>query len=359
MQLKLKTDELKNAVNKVVKGMGNNKLLPITEMLGINVEQNVLKLVSTDGSTKVQVYLGVEGNNETFSFVVNGKSFSQLVAKTTSEFVTLIIEKEKMTLRGNGTYSFSFPSDEDGNLIKLSPILIDVHTDQKEVLVSTAELQRSYNVNKFSIAETNEIMAYTGFYYDKDGSITTNSLKISYINNSLFETPVLLNGKFASLFSILSGDETSVFQNNSELMLVSGNVSILGYKMTEVVDFPIDDIKPFLANDLPHKVRLNKKALLNLLERIAVFVTPFDKGSIKVDFTKEGLRVWTLDDVNNELIPYTDSENLEESSIKVDVTNFKDLVSSNPEDELVIMYGNPSAIKMTFGNVSQVLALVN
>ena len=37
MQLKLKTETLKTLTSKVVKGMGNNKMLPITEMLGINV----------------------------------------------------------------------------------------------------------------------------------------------------------------------------------------------------------------------------------------------------------------------------------------------------------------------------------
>ena len=41
MQIKLKTEELKNAVNKVVKGMGNNKILPITEMIGVNVETKI------------------------------------------------------------------------------------------------------------------------------------------------------------------------------------------------------------------------------------------------------------------------------------------------------------------------------
>ena len=356
MQLKLKTEELKDAVNKVVKGMGNNKILPITEMIGINVDNNSLSLVSTDGSTKVQVTLPVDGNNETLNFVVNGKTFSQLVLKTTTEFVTLTIESEKLTLKGNGTYSFSFPSDEDGNLVKLLPIDID-KTNKEEVDIK--ELQKSYDINKFSVSETMETPAYTGFYFNENGSVTTNSLKISYVKNSLFKSPILLTGKFAGLFSILSGEKANVYQTNSEIAFESGNVSILGYKMTDVIDFPIEDIKPFLESDLPHKVRLNKKALLNLLDRISVFVTPFDKGTIKIDFTKDGLRVWTLDGVNNELISYTDSENLEESTIKVDVTNFKDLVGANPEEELVIMYGNPSAIKMTFGNVSQILALVN
>ena len=354
MQIKLKTDSLKEAVNKVVKGMGNNKILPITEMIGVNLADKSLTFVTTDGSSKVQVSLPVEEEGK-FSFVVNGKTFSQLVQKTTTEFVTFIVEEDKLTLKGNGTYSFSFTSDEDGELVTL-PVI-----DKEKgnfVELNTKELQQSYEINKFSLADSMETMAYTGFYFDASGSLTTNSMKISYIKNNLFATPLLLNNKLVSLVSLLDGDKVKVYQTNSEIVLESGNVSIQGYKMTEVNEFPIEDIKPFLENDLPHKVRINKQALLNLLDRISVFVTPFDKNSIKIDFTNDGMRVWTLDGVNNELIPYTDKENLKESTIKVDVTNFKDLVGSNPEEELVIMYGHPAAIKMTFGNVSQILALV-
>lgn len=355
MQIKIKTEELKDAVNKVVKGMGNNKILPITEMIGINLNANNVILVSTDGTTKVQITLTVEDTLDKMSFVVNGKTFSQLVQKTTSEFVFLTIEDNKLTFKGNGTYSFSFPSDEDGELVKLPIIEID-KSNQSDIDVK--ELKKSYDVNKFSVADTMETPSYTGFYFYDGGAITTNSMKISYVKNSLFTSPILLNSKFLSLVSIFDNGTIKSYQTNSEIVFESDNVSIQGYKMNEVVDFPIEDIKPFLENDLPHKVRLNKKALLNLLDRISVFVTPFDKNSVKIDFTKDGARVWTLDGINNELLPYIDVDNLQESSIKVDVKNIKDLVTADPEEEIVIMYGHPAAIKLSFGNVSQVLALV-
>lgn len=355
MNIKLKTEELKDAINKIVKGLGNNKMLPITEMIGINADKSTLSLVSTDGTNKVQVVIPIEGDNEPTSFVVNGKTFSQLVLKTTTEFINLSIEDGKLVVKGNGSYSFSFPTDEDGEFIVIPNVEVDKDT---KVELSAEDLKNSYNINKSSVSVTMETPAYTGFYYDDNGSVATNSLKISYVNKKLFSNPILLNAKLASLFSILPEEKVNVYQGNSEIAFESGNVTIQGFKMDDVSEFPINDIIPFLTADLPHKVRLNKKALLNLLERIAVFVTPFDKNSIKIDFTKNGVRVWTLDGINNEIIPYTDSENVEETSIKVDVTNFKDLVGSNPEEELVIMYGHPAAIKMTFGNVSQVLALV-
>ena len=355
MQIKLKTDELKNAVNKVVKGMGNNKILPITEMIGVNVETDKLVLVSTDGSNTVQVSFKLENNTTSESFVLNGKQFSQLVQKTTTEYVTLTSEDNKLVFKANGTYTLSFPIDEDGNLVKLLPIEIDSETQDE---LDIKEFNKSYEINKFSVAQTMETPSYTGFYFDENGSVTTNSIKISYVKNSLFKSPVLLNSRFVGLVSLIDSDKAIVKHTNSELVIQAGDVAIKGYKMTDVVDFPIEDIKPFLESDIPHKVRLNKKALLNVLDRISVFITPFDKNSIKIDFTEEGARVWTMDGVNNELLPYVDKENFEKSSIKVDVKNIKDLVTADPEEEITIMYGHEAAIKLSFGTVSQVLALV-
>ena len=113
MNIKLKTEELKDVVNKVSKGMGNNKMLPITEMIGINILNSNIYFITTDGSSKVQGSLAIDNANDSCSFVVNGKNFVQLIQKTTTEFVELIIEDDKLLFKGNGNYSFTFPVDEE------------------------------------------------------------------------------------------------------------------------------------------------------------------------------------------------------------------------------------------------------
>ena len=95
MELKLQTSVVKTLTSKVVKGMGNNKMLPITEMIGINIENNVLSFVSTDGKNTVQSHFKLEEPTENISFAINGNSFAKLVQKTTTESVTLSIEEDK------------------------------------------------------------------------------------------------------------------------------------------------------------------------------------------------------------------------------------------------------------------------
>lgn len=359
MELKLQTSVVKTLTSKVVKGMGNNKMLPITEMIGINIEDNVLSFISTDGKNTVQSHYKLEEPAEDISFAINGNSFAKLVQKTTTESVTLSIEEDKLTFKGNGTYKFSLTLDEEGEVVKIDPIKINKEEFEGDAVqeITTRNLKDAYNINKSSIAITNEYPAYTGFYFDESGVITTNSLKICFFKQPLFKNKLLLKPSFVSLFSLLDGEKVKVYQTSSEIFIVSDDVTLKSEKMIEIEDFPVDNIKPFLENEMPYNVKLNKQALLNLLERISVFVSPFDKNSIKLDFLKEGLRVWTLDGVNNEIIPYVNADKFSEASLLVDVINFKELVSSNPDVELTLTYGSPNAMKLTFGNVTQVIAL--
>lgn len=355
MQVKIKTETLQNLVNKVSKGMGNNKMLPITEMIGINISNTKMSLISTDGRNKVEVIGLVENETaDSTSIAISGANFVKLVQKTTTEYITLTVEDNKLTLKGNGSYSFALPVDEDGSLVTMTSINVE-GLQTTEVL--SKELKDSYQVNKESVATTLEVPAYTGFYFDETGSIATNSLKISSVKNSLFKNPVLLNSSFVALFSLIDEEKAIIGENNSEIFVFTSSVILQSTKMSDIVDFPVDSIKPFLQTEMPYNVVVNKQALLNLLERISIFVTPYDKNGIKLDFTKEGLAVWTIKGDNKEILPYISSDKQQDFSIKVDVTNFKALVSSNPEDQVQIHYGDSVAIKMTFGNVIQVMSL--
>lgn len=354
MEIKLKTSILQDLVNKSVKGMGTNKMLPITEMIGININGPKISLLSTDGSNKVEVMGTIEGNTESIQAAVAGKTFANLIQKTTTENVTLIFEDNKLTVKGNGTYTFPLSIDEDDDLVKMSSIDVE-GLDTKEVL--SKDLKQSYDINKESVALTMETPAYTGFYYDKDGAITTNSLKVSYIKNSLFNNPVLLFKSFAALFELFEEETVKIAENNSAVFVITPSLVIKGQKKTEVLEFPVDQIKTLLDTSISHQARVNKQSLLNLLERVALFITPYDKNNIRIDFTKDGMRVWTIDGNSNELLPYIDSTDQVEQTIKVDITSFKALISSNPDEELLIHYGHPDIIKMSFGLTVQALAL--
>ena len=48
MKFSILTKTLQDMINKVIKGAGNNKILPLTSMLDINLKEGVLSLTTTD-----------------------------------------------------------------------------------------------------------------------------------------------------------------------------------------------------------------------------------------------------------------------------------------------------------------------
>ena len=50
MELKIKTSELQEMVGKAAKCVSNNKLIPLTSLMSIKVEDNLLTLTTTDAT---------------------------------------------------------------------------------------------------------------------------------------------------------------------------------------------------------------------------------------------------------------------------------------------------------------------
>ena len=112
MKLTIKTVKLKEMVAKAVKGVGNNKLIPLTSLMAIELKDATLTLITTDATN----YLYISEDKvvgEDFYVVVDANVFSKLISKMTCEDVTLEIKSDIIALqvKGNGTYKIELPLD--------------------------------------------------------------------------------------------------------------------------------------------------------------------------------------------------------------------------------------------------------
>ena len=65
MKTTIKTSVLKSMMSKVIKGVANNKMLPVTSLIGIEKEDNVLRLMATDSLNTIIVKEQI-GENDNF-----------------------------------------------------------------------------------------------------------------------------------------------------------------------------------------------------------------------------------------------------------------------------------------------------
>ena len=114
MKLTLKTEKLKEMVSRAVKGVGNNKLIPITSLMAIEVKDNVLTLITTDATNYLYI---IEDKviGDDFYAVVDANVFAKLISKMTCESVTLEITSGVYTLvvKGNGDYKMYVSDDKE------------------------------------------------------------------------------------------------------------------------------------------------------------------------------------------------------------------------------------------------------
>ena len=104
--MKTKSDLLQKMVAKVIQGASNNKMLPITNLIGISFKDKQLKLTTTDGANIFvvkDIIHDVEDDAE-FYTIVNAEQFSKLVGKTTKEYIELSNEENYLLFKGNGSY---------------------------------------------------------------------------------------------------------------------------------------------------------------------------------------------------------------------------------------------------------------
>ena len=358
MQIKLNTLKLKEMVGKAVKGASLNKMIPLTELMSIKAVNNTLILITTDATN----YLYIKEENvecKDFEVVVKVDVFSKLISKMTCETVTLDIEGDRLTVIGNGKYSIELPLDENGALIKYPDPLAEFKNTPEalpctEINLSTIKLILS--TNRAALATTLEVPCYTG-YYIGDKIVTTDTYKICATKIPIFENPVLLNPEMVNLLDVMTAEKVRCIWQDNKIVFETPNCVVYGTLLSGIEDFAIGAISNLVDESFDSCCKVSKNELLNVLDRLSLFVGDYDRNEITLTFTEDGIKCMNKQESGTELIKYLDSENFKDYTCTVDIVMLMSQVKAQQADSVEIWYGKPNAIKMVDGNVTQIVAL--
>jgi DNA polymerase III sliding clamp (beta) subunit (PCNA family) len=354
MKLKLKTLKLQEMVSKSIKGASNNKMIPITGLMAIVLKKGVLTLITTDATNTLKVMeKDIEGDD--FYVVVQTDIFSKLVAKTTTETITLTLKENSLEVKGNGIYSIELPLDEEGQLIKFPEYKFDDKVEKSVINLSTVKVL--LNANKAALAETMEIPCLTGYYFD-DNVITTDTFKVCSNNIKVFPSKVLLPSEMMELLSIMDEEKITIQHSGSKILFTTGNVIVYGSELDGIEDYPAEAIGAYLETEFTSVCKLPKGALLNVLDRLALFVATYDKNGVYLTFTKDGVIFSSKRSNGTELIKYQGSENFQAFTCCADIELLKSQIAAQDTEVVELWYGNEKAIKMTSGKITQIVALL-
>jgi len=364
MKLQIKTATFQNMVAKAVKGAGMNNDLFITQLMSISLKDNELTLTTTDASNYLYV---VEHKvaGEDFSVVVGVDKFAKLISKLTCEDVTLEVTEgkdgalDKLTIKGNGKYVIELPYDEEGELIEFpNPLESTTEDFWSSTTVNLSTVRHILSTAKAALLTNNNELCYSK-YYVGERVVATDTYKICGIDIKIFDEPKLISPQLMDLLDVMTSENIDVRYKDDVVIFETDTVKVYGKTDEGIDQYQIDAISSLLDEQFPSSCKIEKAPLVQMLDRLSLFVDVFDKNSVYLTFTKDGLLVSSKQDSGSEVIPYKSSENFTDYTCCLDIDLFKTQVKAYQSDVIELLYGKENSVKFVLGNTKQVIALAD
>ena len=354
--MKIGTSLLQEMVSKAIKGAGMNKMIPITSLLGIEIKSGILTLMTTDGSNHLRISSKLEGDSTDFYTIVNADTFAKLIGKTSKESIELTNEPNYLVVKGNGTYKLDVPVNEDGDIIRFPEPEAVASVYSKEI--GCEKLKNIINSAKASAAKTMEIPCLTG-YYLADKIVTTDRQMVCYIDDKLLEEPVLISSQTAELLQILDGENVTILKDNTKLAFKTASVEIYARELEGKDIYPVEPIENLAKLGYDSSIKVNKQDLLNILDRMALFVNDYDKNGVFLKFSVSGLEIRSQKSNAVESIATPETNARPEFECLADIEMLKSQVQTITADLVEIHYGQKTSIKLVEGNITLVMSLLD
>ncbi len=282
MKLVCSKSNLLNGVQIVSKAVPSKTTMSILECILINASQGEIKLTANDMElgieTKIEGEILEKGiialDAKIFLEIVRKLPDSNITIETDSSLKTVITcEKAKFNIIGKSGEDFSYlPVIEKNDSIILSQFTL------KEVVRQTIFSIADNDNNKLMTGELFEIHEDLLKVVSLDGHrISIRNIKLK---NSYADKKVVVPGKTLNEVSkILSGDtdkDIHIFFTDKHIVFEFENTTVVS-RLIEGEYFKIDQM---LSNDYETKVKINKKELLNCIDRATLLVKEGDKKPI-------------------------------------------------------------------------------
>lgn len=356
MRFTANTEKLGRAIATASKGSGRGKFLPITAYAEITLEKGTFSITCTDGSNfvcaRVHDIKGEDGK-----CIVNVEQLNKLVQKTSVEEMTFSVEDDCIKVTGNGNYNLPLLVDEKFPKYSMGTAGDNIVIED----VKLAELIATLGINKCAVSNDKATPQLTGYLIGEKASVSTTGALACNVDATLIgENSLLLSQEFVALLPLMETELVKIVYDGEGILIDSDEVTIYGAELKGKDEYP--DVSRLLALDIPYSVEVDKDQLQESLDRISIFTDKVNNIGVVMSFEEDGLSVSDKEHRGNESIKYTDgptSENgAEDVECLVSIELLQNLLSSLSGEKVRIDYGSDLAIRISEGNITQVLALL-
>lgn len=277
--------KLIEGINIVLKAVPGKSTMAILECIVIDVKENTIKLIAND--LQLGIETTIEGNIiEEGSVSVNAKIFSDIIRKLPSDDVKITIDENFTVLIECGKAKFNIAAKSTEEFPFLPSIIKD-----NNIQISQFTLKDVIRQTVFSISDNENTKVMTGELFEVNGStlkvvsldghrisIRKVDLKKEYENIS-----VIIPGKtLIEISKILNGgldDEVNIFFTDKHVLFEFDNTVVLS-RLIEGEYYKIDKM---LSTDYETKITVNKKEMLECIDRTTLLLKESDKKPVIID----------------------------------------------------------------------------
>lgn len=289
MKIRCQKSDIVRGVSIVSKAVPTKTTMPILECILIDATTNIIKLTANDMELGIETI--IEGqidqrgmialDAKIFSDIVRKLPDNEIVIESDENLQTLITcEKSKFNITGKSGEDFSY---------------LPYIEREKPVVISQFTLKEVIRQTIFSIADndSNKLMSGELFEMDEDmlKVVSLDGHRISIrkieLRNGYEPKKVVVPGKtLVEVSKILSGEtdsDVNIYFTNNHIVFEFDNTVVVS-RLIEGEYFRIDQM---LSSDYETKVRINKREMLNCIDRATLLVKEGDKKPIIINITDE------------------------------------------------------------------------
>lgn len=277
--------KLIEGMNIVMKAIPGKTTMMILECVVIEVKDNQIKLIANDLQLGIETLIDGDIKQEG-SVAVGAKVFFEIIRKLPSDNVSITVDEDYHMNISCGKAKFNIMAKATDEFPYLPNIVKD-----KNVNISQFTLKDIIRQTVFSISDNENAKVMTGELFEiHDSELKVVSLdghRISIrkvkLNQSYDDVSVIIPGKtLIEISKIINGgmdDEVSIFFTDKHVLFEFEDTIVLS-RLIEGEYYKIDKM---LSTDYETKVTVNKREMLECIDRSTLLLKESDKKPVIID----------------------------------------------------------------------------
>lgn len=278
MKATISTSTLQVMVQKVGPGVGNSKILPVTQYLQLSVNDGVFSITSTNASSFVCA-VGMVDKWEPGSILVKADTFIKLIQKTKTDEVRLSSNDNQLTVHSHGVYKQALYKDRE----------FPRWEKESLSLLGTVEaklLKNRLDVHEGAVSSSMVRPEMTGFFIGTDRMVTTDDTRLCVSDLSgVSSRSILIPAPLAELLNQFDDEEEiRIYESAKALEFHSDTLQIRGPELLGLDRYP--DSNKVSGQSFRYQFNLVLGDFLDTVDRVSLFSDTYYSFAIVISIEK-------------------------------------------------------------------------